>query len=371
VNILISPTAFKGTLAPSEATRIIDLVFQRSFPKARRVCLPLADGGDGTLDVLMSTLRGRLITTRVRGPLGQPVRAKWALCANRTAVIEMARASGIALLRGKNNTRAATSFGTGELIKAALAHRCRRVFIGVGGTATSDGGAGALRALGFRYYDASGRELDGSPNQMSRLARVDGRGLDPRLAKTEIVVMCDVTNPLLGPRGSARTFGPQKGATPRDVVFLEGVMRRWATHARFATAAKPGAGAAGALAFGLSGFLRARMVRGTPFVMKAVHWERAARRADIIISGEGRLDHTSFSGKVIGSIVKSPARKRRTKIFSLCGDSPLGRVYLRRHGISHIERLGKDGLRRPAAALKAAAARLCAFLSSSHLDIPA
>jgi glycerate kinase len=361
VNVLISPTAFKGTLSPGATAQIIHDVFQKQFPRARLVQLPLADGGDGTLEVLMNNMKGRLISTRVRGPLGKKVTATWAQCAGKVAVIEMARASGIALVKGKNNTRQATSFGTGELIKAALDKGCRRILIGVGGTATSDGGAGALRALGLRYFDSAGRALDGSPDRMIHLARIDWRGLDPRLKKTKIIVMCDVTNPLLGPNGSAKTFGPQKGASPRDVAFIECVMKRWSGFARRQTQRKPGSGAAGALAFGLSGFLGARLVRGTPFIMSAVQWQKAARRADIIVTGEGRLDRTSFSGKVIGSI----ARRGHAKTFALCGDSSLGGVYLRRHGILHIERLGKSGLRRPAAALTQAARRLCAFLSSS------
>lgn len=367
MNVLVSPTAFKGTLSPSAAARLITDEFRRAFPRARVVSFPLADGGDGTLDVLRGAMQGRLVSTRVRGPLGRPVTATWALCSKKTAVIEMARASGIALVTGKNDTRRATSYGTGELIKAALNNGCRRIFIGVGGTATSDGGAGALRALGLAFFDSSGHELDGSPNQMIHLARVDWSRLDPRLKKTRIDVICDVTNPLLGRHGSARTFGPQKGARPGDVVFIERVMSRWSRFARLRAATAPGAGAAGALAFGLAGFLGARLVRGTPFIMKTLRWPQAARRAEVIVTGEGRLDLTSFSGKVAGEVARHiAARLGRRKVFAVCGDSPLGTVYLRHHGITHIERLGKSGLRRPQKALTQATARLCAYLSSSH-----
>ncbi len=365
MNVLISPTAFKGTLSPHEASRTLHTVIKKRFPRARIRSLPLADGGDGTLDVLMTSMKGRLVSTRVNGPQGKRVTAHWALCAGKIAVIEMARASGLALVMGRNDTRAATSYGTGELIKAALNKGCRTILIGVGGTATSDGGAGALRALGLKYFDKAGRLLDGPPNQMIQLNRVDWSGLDPRLKKTSISVICDVTNPLLGKNGSAHTFGPQKGASPRDVLFIERVMKKWSTFARFQTRRKAGAGAAGALAFGLSGFLNARLVRGTPFIMERLAWRKAAQNADVIVTGEGRLDKTSFSGKVIGEITRHAAWRGRTKVFAVCGDSPLGTVYLGHHGIAHIERLGPAGLRRPAPSLRRAAERLCAYLSSS------
>lgn len=322
---------------------------------------PLADGGDGTLEVLMKSMKGRLVSTKVRGPLGKSVRASWALCPNKTAVIEMARASGLALVGGKNRIRKASSFGTGQLIKAALDRGCRTIYVGVGGTATSDGGAAALEALGLSYFGRVGQKISGAPKDLIDLKQIDWRRLDPRLKTARIHVLCDVTNPLLGPRGSARTFGPQKGASAADVIFLERTLKKWATFAKYQTKNNPGAGAAGAVAFGLSGFFGARLVRGTPFVMEKINWKKSAREANVIITGEGKIDKTSFSGKVIGAIARHPA-----KVLVLCGDSPLGTVYLRRHGIAHIERLGKRGLRVPERALREAAGRLCAFLSSSN-----
>jgi glycerate kinase len=356
LHVLVSPTAYKGTLAPWRAARLIASAFPASFSVQ---LLPLADGGDGTLDCLRGALGGKLISTRVRGPLGKTVKAAWLLAPRKTAVIEMARASGLALLKGKNRIRDATTFGTGQVINAALDRGCTRLLIGVGGTATADGGAGAMEALGLRYFDKAGRRLSGAPSELARLHRIDATHLDPRLKKTSITVLCDVTNPLLGAKGSAHTFAPQKGATPADVIFLESVMRRWSRFAPRRFIKAPGAGAAGALAFGLSAFAGARLKPGCPFIMKALQWERAARGKEWIVTGEGRLDKTSFGGKVVGAVVRASSR---AKIAVICGATPLSTVYLKHHGIYQIETLGRDGLRAPERSLKKASRQLCARL---------
>lgn len=340
MRFLISPTAFKGTLTPSEAAHKLEKIFQKQFPGASFTRLPLADGGDGTLDVLQTALHGKTITTRVRGPLGKPVLANWAKM-GRTAVIEMARASGLALVKTHNRIMDATSFGTGELIKAALDRGCGRILIGVGGTACGEGGAGALEALGLRYFDEKGRLLSAAPNDLIRLQRVDWKNFDSRLKRTDIRILCDVRNPLLGKNGSARTFGPQKGATPSQVHTLEKTLSKWARFARRDMRLKPGAGAAGALAFGLAGFAGAKLTPGTPFLMEAIQWKKAARRADVIVTGEGRLDKTSFQGKVIGEIVR---RRGRAKVWAVCGSSTLTVSDAKRRGLDRLFAL-KDFLK--------------------------
>ena len=330
--------------------------------------LPLADGGDGTLDVLMSAFQGRRRRTRVTGPLHRPVLAEWGVVRGvpglrgPTAVIEMARASGLALTKGKNRVMTATTRGTGELIAAALAAGCRSVLLGVGGTATADGGAGALAALGFRYLDAGGRPLPEDPVSLLRLARVDGRHVNPALRRARLVVLCDVTNPLLGPRGSARTFGPQKGATAAQVRTLEKFLARWSTFARRQTKNRPGAGAAGATAYGLSAFAGANLVDGGTFILKAVGWERAARAAAVLVTGEGRLDATSFAGKVAGAVAR---RRGRARAVAIVGSTTLAPSALRRKGFFAVETLGPAGLRRPFAAVEAAARRLAKQFSHS------
>lgn len=265
------------------------------------------------------------------GPLGTKVTAHWAKI-GRTAVIEMARASGLALVK-KNRIMAATSRGTGQLIKAALDHGCTRILIGVGGTATAEGGAGALQALGLEYFDRGGRPLSASPADLSRLARIEWKNFDRRVRKVKIIVLCDVTNPLLGKNGSARTFGPQKGATRSQVKTLERLLRRWSGFATINAKNLPGAGAAGALAFGLAGFAGAALVRGTPYIMKMLNWPRFASQADVILTGEGRLDKTSFQGKVIGEIAR---RRGRAKVIAVCGSSAISENEARRRGISQI-----------------------------------
>lgn len=310
--------------------------------------MPLADGGDGTLDVLLSVLKGKKISTQVEGPLGKKAQATWAMM-NKTAVIEMARASGLALVSGKNRIMEATSIGTGELITAALNRGCKTIYLGVGGTACAEGGAGALRKLGLAYYGKAGEELSAQPVDLYRLAKVDWSRFDRRLAKTKIFVLCDVRNPLLGPHGSAHAFGPQKGATPAQVKTLEKMLTRWARFAKKDAKKIPGAGAAGALAFGLAGFARARLVEGTRFIMKTLKWRRAAKKADLIITGEGRLDKTSFSGKVIGEILRS---SRGKKLLIVCGSSSLSQKQLRRKGVAWVEQMGKRGLKNPTVALE-------------------
>lgn len=329
----------------------------------KRVVLPLADGGDGTLDVLSSAWKVQPRVTTVRGPLGKPVRASWAVARpsvfgrKKTAIIEMARASGLALTHGRNRIMDADTRGTGELMRAALDEGCRILLIGVGGTATGEGGAGALQALGLKYLDKKRRELLPTPNDLRGLVHVDYSGLDPRLARVKIFVLCDVTNPLLGPRGSARTFGPQKGATPAQVRALEDFLQRWARFARVKAAKKPGAGAAGALAFGLAGFAGARLVQGCPFIMDAVEWTQTAQRADIIISGEGRVDATSFQGKVVGEI----QRRSHKPLYLVAGSFGLGPAELRRRNVHGSSALGMAGLRRPETELRAATRRLFSF----------
>lgn len=351
-SFLISPTAFKGTLAPSAAARIIADTIHSVDPSIRLTLAPLADGGDGTLDVLLHAFKGKVVTTPVRGPMGNKVRAQWGFVRRqKMAVIEMARASGLALVKGRKRILDATSFGTGELIKAALNRGCRRIFIGVGGTASSDGGAGALQALGLRYYDKDGRALSSRPRDLVRLARVEWSRFDRRLPGTKIHVLCDVTNPLLGPRGSAITYGPQKGANQTEVRFLERMLTLWARHARTQTKNKPGAGAAGALAFGLSAFAGAKLARGTPFIMEKLGWRRLAGKADIIITGEGRLDRTSFQGKVIGTILRGRGKAR---VYAICGKTPMKRRFLRQKGINNITQMGPGGLKYPKSHLKQA-----------------
>ncbi len=359
MRILVSPTAFKGTLSPVQASQQIAAVLKKHQSSWTIVQCPVADGGDGTLEVLSAVLKAKKKNTRVAGPLGGKVTAQWAV-SGRTAIIEMARASGLALVKNKNRIMDATTYGTGELIRAALNEGCRKIFIGVGGAATGDGGAGALRALGLQYKDEQGRDLSGSPKDLVKIKTVDWNKLDPRLRRTRIFVVCDVTNPLLGPNGSARTFGPQKGATKKQVDEIERALHHWSTFARFQTKKSAGAGAAGALAYGLSAFLGAKLVKGSPFVFHALNWKAKARRADIIIAGEGQIDQTSFSGKTIGEMVRN---NLKANLFLICGRNQLTPRQLKAKKISGVWELRSQGLQNPKRELKKAAQKLLATLS--------
>ena len=275
--VVVAPNAFKETFSPLRAGRLIARGLSRTL-RARFLLMPVADGGDGTMEALRSRIGGRLVTTRVTGPLGSPVRARY-LRAGRTAVIEMAEASGLKLVpRRRRDPLAATTRGTGELIAHAWRHGARSILLGVGGSATVDGGAGALEVL-------------------------------PPAAVRNTTVLCDVDNPLLGPRGAAPVFGPQKGATPTVVRRLQRRLRRWARLLRARTGMDVrrlrGGGAAGGLAAGLAAH-GARLVRGSDFILKAVGFP--PRRCDFVVTGEGCVDRTSLEGKAVGAVLRaSPA----------------------------------------------------------------
>jgi glycerate kinase len=227
--------------------------------------------------------------------------------------------------------------------------------IGVGGTASSDGGAGALRALGLKYFDKAGREISEKPIEMIRLNRVDWSGFDRRVYRSKIYVMCDVKNPLLGSNGSAKTFGPQKGANSNEVDFLEKTLRLWSRFSKKNTTRELGSGAAGGMAFGLSGFAGAHLVRGSNFIIEMLNWVKFSRRTDVIIAGEGQLDLTSFRGKVIDAICK---KRAPTKVYAVCGTCVLPKKFLKIKGISGVIQMGSDGMTHPKHALKEAAKKL-------------
>jgi glycerate kinase len=277
MRIVVAPNAFKETFSPREAARLIAKGLRRALPHARLELVPLADGGDGTLEALRASLGGRLVSVRVTGPMGEPVRASY-LRAGDTAVVEMARASGLRLVPpDRRDPLVATTRGTGELIAHAIRAGARRVLLGVGGSATVDGGRGAMEVL---------------------------RPADCR----RITILCDVENPLLGPRGAARVFGPQKGATPAGVRVLERRLAAWARELRRRTGRDvsrvPGTGAAGGLPAALLAH-GAKLVPGAGYILRRAGFPRPC---DAVVTGEGRVDRTSLGGKVVGTVLKlSPA----------------------------------------------------------------
>ncbi|GAB6875865.1 glycerate kinase [Thermaerobacter litoralis] len=323
LRVLVAPDSFKGSLTAEEAAAAMARGVARSWPGARTTLLPLADGGEGTAAALVRATGGRWVQRQVAGPLGQPVQARWGLLGDgQTAVVEMAAASGLLLVPpGRRRPLEATTYGTGELIRDALDHGCRRLLVAIGGSATTDGGTGMLAALGARFLDAAGQPLPPGGGSLNRLDRIDLSGLDPRLAQVTLEVACDVDNPLTGPRGAARVYGPQKGATPEQVEILEAGLSRLAEVAARTLGRdlrdEPGAGAAGGLGFGLVAFLGARLRPGAELVMDAAGFDRHLEEADLVLTGEGRTDAQTLAGKLVARVAaRCQARGRPVIVLS-------------------------------------------------------
>jgi len=304
MKVVVAPDSFKECLSAEAVARAIGRGVRAAAPDAEVVEVPMADGGEGTVRALVAATGGTLHRATVTGPLGEPVEAEFGLLGDgATAVIEMAAASGLPLVPpSRRDPTRTTTRGTGELIGAALDLGASRLIIGIGGSATVDGGAGMAQALGARLLDESGRDIGPGGGELSRLARLDVSGLDPRLANVACEVACDVDNPLLGPNGAARVYAPQKGATPEAVAVLEANLARFADVVErdlgVSVRDVPGAGAAGGLGAGLMAFLGARLRPGVRIVIEATGLRDKLRGADLAIVGEGKLDAQTAHGKV-------------------------------------------------------------------------
>jgi glycerate kinase len=324
MRILVSPQEFKGSLTAREAAEATARGLRRALPEAELDIVPMADGGPGTVEAVLSTAHGHLETTAVQDPLGRPVDAVWGLIDDGpTAVIEMAAASGLVLLRPEERDPCrASTFGTGQLILAALNAGCRRFIIGVGGSATNDGGAGMAQALGARLLDSRGRQLPPGGCPLARLDRIDVSRLDPRLRDIEATVAADAENPLCGPTGASRVYAPQKGATPEAVDDLEAALVHYAEVVRrdpgIDIASLRGGGAAGGLAAGLAAFLGARIDSGAALVANAVGLGERLDLADIVFTGEGRLDAQTAYGKTVATVARL-AKERGRPVVVLAG----------------------------------------------------
>lgn len=311
-HFLFASDSLKGTLSSVEAARLLGEAAHRHFPGCVCEVVPMADGGEGTAAALVGACGGELRWACVSDPLGRPVEAAYALLPGGRAVVEMAAASGLPLLSpGERNPLLTSTFGTGELVRAALDAGARDVTMALGGSATNDGGLGMARALGVRLLDAGGRELAGCGADLARVARLDLAGLDPRVAAADFHLMCDVDNPLTGAHGASAVFGPQKGAAPETVAELDAGMR---SYARVLSAAfgrdfdVPGAGAAGGLAAGCMAFLGARAESGVARVLELTGFSARLARADLCVTGEGHADAQTARGKVVAGVAAACAR---------------------------------------------------------------
>ena len=341
MKIVIAPDSYKESLSALEVAQAVEAGFREVFPDADYVLLPMADGGEGTVEAMVAATGGRKEIVAVAGPLGERVEAFYGLTGDGdTAVIEMAAASGLMLVApAARNPLCTSSRGTGELIRAALDAGARRFILGIGGSATNDGGAGMVQALGARLLDADGRDLDGSGGDLARLQRIDVSALDARLADCRIEVACDVDNPLTGARGASAVFGPQKGATPEMVQVLDANLGRFARIVErdlgVAVDQVPGAGAGGGMGAAMLAFLGATLKPGIEIVTAALDLDAHVRDADLVITGEGRIDFQTVHGKTpIG--VARVAKRHGKPVIGIAGALGANVGVVHEHGIDAV-----------------------------------
>lgn len=324
MKIVVAPDAFKECLSASQVAAAIVQGWESVFPDAELLRLPIADGGEGTLQTLICATGGRFLTEWVSDPLGRPIEAKWGLLGDGiTAVVEMAEASGLERLRlDERNPAITTSYGTGQLILAALNSGAQKLLIAIGGSATNDAGVGMLSALGAQFFDAQGAPLPAGGLALNRLAKMDLTGLDKRLKQIEIQVACDVTNPLLGAEGASYVFAAQKGASLSLIAELESGLCRFAdvvkAQYQIDLTNTLGGGAAGGMGACLRGLLQARLCRGIDLVLDAIDFDQQINNADLVITGEGKIDRQSAHGKVISGVAQR-AKSQGIPVIALAG----------------------------------------------------
>lgn len=307
MKILFASDSFKGTWKSEEIIKLLEQVTVRVFPDAETEGVLVADGGEGTMDVLVKQLHGSYRTVDVRGPLFERVRATYGLLPGDQAIIEMAEASGLPMVPAeKRDPFKTTTFGTGMLIKDALDQGIRNIVIAIGGSATNDGGMGAMSALGVKFLDEKGNIMTGCGEELERVRTIDVHDIHPAVCETVFTVMCDVNNPLLGKQGATYTFGTQKGADPEKLCILEDGMKTYAAVVESTiccnVSEQKGAGAAGGLGFALMAFLNARLKSGIETVLDLMHFDKKIENVDLVITGEGRMDWQSSYGKVPSGI---------------------------------------------------------------------
>lgn len=340
MKILIASDSYKGSLGTKEVAANIIRGIIRVFPEAQMKTLPIGDGGEGTVEVLTDNLGGKYFFKSVEGPNGGVVQAKYGILNGTRAILEMAAASGLPLAGEKKDVMHASTYGTGELIKAALDQGCREIFIGIGGSATNDGGVGMAQALGVSFKDRNGNEIGKGGQALADIETIDLCGLDPRIAETQITVMCDVKNPLCGERGASAVYGPQKGATPEMVKILDRNLQHLSDVVQNMCGKDysnlEGAGAAGGLGMGLVAFLGAKLTPGIQAIMDAVNFDSALEWCDLVITGEGKIDSQSVSGKVIDGI-SGRAGKLNKPVVVIAGSVDKNMKIVYEAGVSTVE----------------------------------
>ncbi|HDZ9499247.1 TPA: glycerate kinase [Vibrio cholerae] len=324
MKVVIAPDSFKESLTAKQVCDAIQAGLARVWHDAKFVAIPVADGGEGTVQSLVDATQGRLVEVKVMGPQGKRVEAFYGMLGdNQTAVIEMAAASGLHHVPlVQRDPKLTTSFGTGELIRHALDQGVIKLIIGLGGSATNDGGVGMLAALGARFTNADGDPIQLTGGGLRELTHIDLQDVDPRLQNCDILVACDVNNPLCGDKGASAVFGPQKGATPEDVQLLDGALRQFGLLTEKVTGKmvleSAGAGAAGGMGAALLAYTQARLRPGIEIVLEAVQLAHQVSDADLVITGEGRIDSQTVHGKTPMGVAKV-AKRFDVPVLALCG----------------------------------------------------
>ena len=320
---MLMPDSFKGTMSSAEICQCMRTQILRHVPDAEVISIPVADGGEGSVECFLEAMGGQKVEAEVYGPLGTWMTAHYGIVSQHTAIIEMAACAGLPLVEGRQNPEKTTTFGVGQLMLDAVKRGCRKIIVGLGGSCTNDGGAGAASACGAKFYDAAGRVFTPVGGTLNHIARVDLSGLKAQMKRIEIVAMCDIDNPLCGPQGAAAVFGPQKGADGAMVARLDGGLCYLAEVVRRDTGCDamdaPGAGAAGGMGYGMLACFGAKLQMGIETVLDTVSFETLAQRADIILTGEGRMDGQSLRGKVVMGIARR-AKPLGVPVVAVVGD---------------------------------------------------
>jgi glycerate kinase len=355
--VLLIPDSFKGTMSSAEICGIMSASIKKFYPSAEVIGIPVADGGEGSVEAFLTAVGGEQRTTRVKGPFFTDIDSFYGILPDRkTAVIEMAACAGLPLVGGKVNPEKTTTFGAGQLIEAALDAGCTKIIMGLGGSSTNDGGTGIAAAIGVKFSDRGGKAFVPTGGTLKDIAHIDISGLNPKLKHTELVSMCDIDNPLYGTTGAACIFGPQKGATPDMVTSLDAGLRHLANVVKadlqLDLAEMPGAGAAGGMGYGMKAFLGSTLQMGIETVLDTVKFDELLNGADAVFSGEGKIDTQSLRGKVVIGIAKR-TKKAGVPLIVVVGDigDNIDAIYTA--GVSAVFSINRVAVDYPKAKLRA------------------
>ena len=379
MKILIAPDSFKETLTASSAANAIEEGFLGIFPDANICKLPIADGGEGTVDVLVSSTQGKFFLTKVSGPLRKYVDAKWGMLGDsKTAVIEIAQACGLHLVSlKKRNPMKTSSFGVGELILAAIDEGAEHIIIGLGGSATNDGGLGFLQAIGIRFLDFNGNELTEGLAGLNKLYDIDIDSMDIRLKNVSFELACDVDNPLTGDQGASAIFGAQKGADEKMIKKLDSLLSHYSrivsSKLSNDVSMHPGAGAAGGIGYGFLAFLKAEQKSGVHIILEKLNFNQYILNTDLLITGEGRFDNQSDRGKAPIGVINF-SKKHNCNIFVIAGSSENDKASENKYGIDKVfsviskELSVEEAMANPVESLIATARKAARYYKKNYLD---